>query len=211
MIGRLAEIVLGGKVKKATKYFSPTAVLKATRHGRTNTVVVTMGKPNYQERAFIKKAKAAKEPFPIKKIQMKLFAIPILIGLLTGIGISQPFPLPSDAPSQMIVQSYAKAVALWDFTRLGKPAPLGFRLYCGEFNQQSPDKLWNFYDYMEQVPDPAARSWLLLSLITSLMKDYSPSIHVRCIVVSYNSTGECTDSLKGVPACPVNVRFQVPH
>ena len=64
--------------KKATKYFSANEVIKATYHGkryaraRAHHVVVTVGKPNYAERAFIKKAIRAGEPFPIRKIQIHI-------------------------------------------------------------------------------------------------------------------------------------------
>jgi hypothetical protein len=63
---------------KATKYISKTETLKATRkrykkgvYHRTVDIVFTLGKPNYQEREFIKKALKAGEPFPVKKIQVK--------------------------------------------------------------------------------------------------------------------------------------------
>jgi hypothetical protein len=35
--------------------------------------VFTIGKPNYEEREFIKKCKKAGEPFPVKKIQVKFY------------------------------------------------------------------------------------------------------------------------------------------
>mgnify|MGYP000252196558 CR=1 FL=1 len=72
----LAEILLEGGAKKATKYFSPTEVLKATKRGnykrsKTVEILFTVGKPNYSERLFIKACKKAGEPFPIKKVQIK--------------------------------------------------------------------------------------------------------------------------------------------
>ena len=76
-IGELAECVLQNKnVYRATKYFSPKLVAKATRRrkydGRSSRteVVLTFGTPNYAERGFIKKWR--KSDFPIKKIQVKL-------------------------------------------------------------------------------------------------------------------------------------------
>ena len=64
-------------VKKATYYHSDKEVAKATFHGKKDSrtlrkqFVVTVGQPNYAERKFIKKAKKAGEPFPIKKIQLQ--------------------------------------------------------------------------------------------------------------------------------------------
>lgn len=77
---KLAWFILKNKqVKKATKYFSETEVLKATYQGkkdgrdRTGTILFTFGRPNYQERKFIKLCKKAGEPFPVKSVQLKFF------------------------------------------------------------------------------------------------------------------------------------------
>lgn len=71
----LAEIILEGGAVKATKYFSPTEVIKATRrvYGKKkgNEILFTFGKPNYAERKFIRDCKKIGEPFPIKRIQIK--------------------------------------------------------------------------------------------------------------------------------------------
>jgi len=75
----LAECILVGGAYKATKYLSDKLTIKATRkryNGKyvrkeNADIVFTVGKPNYREREFIKKAKIASEPFPIKKIQVK--------------------------------------------------------------------------------------------------------------------------------------------
>lgn len=71
----------GNRVKKATKYLSPTLIVSATYVGKPNKrdvrhhINVHIGNPNYAERQFIKTCKKAKEPFPVKKIQLK-FARP---------------------------------------------------------------------------------------------------------------------------------------
>jgi hypothetical protein len=76
-INEIVKLASQPEVKKATYYHSDKEVAKVTFHGkkdsraRTKTFVVTIGRPNYEEREFIKKAKKAGEPFPIKKIQMK--------------------------------------------------------------------------------------------------------------------------------------------
>lgn len=65
---------------KATKYISPKEVLRVTRRrylrssksfGRHVELVINVGRPNYAEKEFIKKLMKAKEPFPVKKIQLK--------------------------------------------------------------------------------------------------------------------------------------------
>lgn len=73
----LAELILEGGARKATKYFSETQVVRATRKlyggkiSRGNTEIVFMvGRPNWQERQFIKQAKKAGDTFPIKKTQI---------------------------------------------------------------------------------------------------------------------------------------------
>jgi hypothetical protein len=77
-ISDLAEIILEGGAVKATKYFSDKLIVRATRRtyggkivkGNTE-IVLTIGKPNYEEREFIKKCKRTGDPFPVKKIQIK--------------------------------------------------------------------------------------------------------------------------------------------
>jgi hypothetical protein len=64
-------------LRRATKYLSPTLTVKATRRlrGYKNTwrhdFAVTVGRPNYSECWFIKKCVQAREPFPVKKVQLK--------------------------------------------------------------------------------------------------------------------------------------------
>ena len=68
------------QVYQATKYLSPTLVVKATRRRfggkllrrqRQETLLVTIGQPNWKERQFIKQCVKAKEPFPVKRIQVR--------------------------------------------------------------------------------------------------------------------------------------------
>ena len=78
----LIHALVATNAHTATKYHSEKLVSKATRvlyrHGKTPRFsrrafefVLTMGKPNFAERAFIKKCKKAGETFPVKKIQLK--------------------------------------------------------------------------------------------------------------------------------------------
>ena len=62
----------------ATQYISPKFIFRATRkthkHQRKDSnveIYLTIGKPNYREREFIKLCIKAKESFPLKKVQLK--------------------------------------------------------------------------------------------------------------------------------------------
>lgn len=69
------------KVYFAAKYLSEKLVVRATRP-RTNGKVsargtnihasLVIGRPNFKQREFIKRCKKAGEPFPVKKVQIKL-------------------------------------------------------------------------------------------------------------------------------------------
>jgi hypothetical protein len=79
----VVSVVAGGKVVRATKYISPTLIVRATRTlyrkriARGNVeILVTVGRPNYLEREFIKACKKSGEPFPVKKVQLKLYNPP---------------------------------------------------------------------------------------------------------------------------------------
>lgn len=67
---------------RATEYVNPKLICRATRklYGKRMPdvrhnieITLTVGKPNYMERDFIKKCLKAGEPFPVKKIQLKLY------------------------------------------------------------------------------------------------------------------------------------------
>ena len=81
-VGDVVGMLLDTEAKKATKYVSPVFVVTATRKvygGKINKrdksvdIVLKIGKPNFAEREFIKLCKEAKEPFPVKRIQIKDF------------------------------------------------------------------------------------------------------------------------------------------
>jgi len=77
-VEQVVVAVLDG-YKQATKYVSDKQTIKATRRGKLRPlrlsgqveILVTIGRPNYAERRFIKDCKKAGEPFPIKRIQLK--------------------------------------------------------------------------------------------------------------------------------------------
>jgi hypothetical protein len=78
IIGTLVRAILAGGAIRATKYISEKQTIKATRkrykkgvvHSAID-IVITIGKPNYLERAFIKKFKQSGGSFPIKNPQIK--------------------------------------------------------------------------------------------------------------------------------------------
>lgn len=76
-VGRVVGILLQfPHYRRATLYVSPRRTVKATRQHRhdarmkAETFIVTIGVPNYPERAFIKAAKRAREPFPVQRVQL---------------------------------------------------------------------------------------------------------------------------------------------
>ncbi len=65
---------------QAAKYLSPKLVVRASRKlfggklasvNKDFEVILIVGKPNYDHRAFIKKCQKAGEPFPVKRVQLK--------------------------------------------------------------------------------------------------------------------------------------------
>jgi len=74
-VNKLVELVYFHNLKTAVKYIDENTVVKATMRDHSNVkhyeILVTIGRPNYAERAFIRMAKKAGEPFPIKKIHVK--------------------------------------------------------------------------------------------------------------------------------------------
>lgn len=75
-VDQCVEAVLHG-ASRATKYISKKLTVKATRIGKvdkrekSDNIRLTIGRPNYAERSFIKDLIVAKEPFPVKKVQLK--------------------------------------------------------------------------------------------------------------------------------------------
>lgn len=79
-IGQCVNDVLNGtNIRRATAYMSPTLTIKATaqrrpdRRSRTATILVTIGKPNFLERRFIRVCQKAGCCFPLKQIQWKFW------------------------------------------------------------------------------------------------------------------------------------------
>lgn len=79
-IGKVIVSLLATDAVLATKYLSKYQTIRAKRvcynrrvakGNKRIHVVVSLGRPNYTEREFIKKCQKAREPFPVKKIQLK--------------------------------------------------------------------------------------------------------------------------------------------
>ena len=77
-------IISNEQVLRATKYVSPKHIIRAVRKsyrfngrkprkGANLEIHITIGRPNYLEREFVKECQKVGEPFPVKKIQLKLY------------------------------------------------------------------------------------------------------------------------------------------
>jgi hypothetical protein len=79
VFSELAGSILVGGAYKATKYLNDKLTIKATKKrykgrvykGQAIDIVFTVGKPNYEEREFIKKFKKSGLVFPINNIYEK--------------------------------------------------------------------------------------------------------------------------------------------
>lgn len=78
-VGNVVRTLMYNDAYVATKYIDKDFIIRATRklhlrkidkRGKVE-IVLTIGKPNYLERDFIKQCKKAGESFPVKKIQLK--------------------------------------------------------------------------------------------------------------------------------------------
>lgn len=76
-ITKVVEVLINdNSLRRAVKYVSPKEIIRGTRgkffrKGDNIEIILTIGKPNYLEREFIKDCIKAKEPFPVKKIQLQ--------------------------------------------------------------------------------------------------------------------------------------------
>lgn len=73
----LVAQVAYGPYRSATKFMAPDFIVRVTRQFKPSrregkaTLVLTIGKPNYSERQFIKQAVKAGEPFPVKRYRLR--------------------------------------------------------------------------------------------------------------------------------------------
>lgn len=72
----IEHLLFNPKMRKATRYLDDDTVVKATRQrkhdgrSRQSTFLVTVGRPNYAERQFIKECKQVGVPIPLRKVQL---------------------------------------------------------------------------------------------------------------------------------------------
>lgn len=80
VLEKLVEALVDNKAARATFYASDKLVINLTRrlfHKKLPNInsnleaMLVIGRPNYEQREFIKQCKKAGEPFPVKKIQLK--------------------------------------------------------------------------------------------------------------------------------------------
>lgn len=80
MYQQVINAVIVNNARRATKFVSEKEVIRAVRPcykgklpRRTANleIVLTHGRPNYEERQFIRRCKKVGEPFPVRKIQLR--------------------------------------------------------------------------------------------------------------------------------------------
>ena len=80
-VAKIVEGVVNYNAWKAAIYLSDTLVVRVSQkiyRGRLPAknqsveLILVIGRPNYEQREFIKQCKKAGEPFPVKRIQFKL-------------------------------------------------------------------------------------------------------------------------------------------
>ena len=78
-IGRVCAVILGTDARRATVYVAPDYTVKITarhkprRHEKRREFVLTIGRPNFAERKFIRACIKVGESFPVKRVQVKFF------------------------------------------------------------------------------------------------------------------------------------------
>lgn len=78
-VSQVVSALVSTGAHRAVKIVSPSFVVRATRKLVQGKVprrgnieaVLTIGRPNYRERKFIKLCQKAGEPFPVRKVQVK--------------------------------------------------------------------------------------------------------------------------------------------
>lgn len=78
MYDQIIKLLIEQKAVKATKFISHNSIIRVvrTRYGKKFSpgniqLTITVGKPNYLERDFIKLCKKSNESFPVKNVQLK--------------------------------------------------------------------------------------------------------------------------------------------
>ena len=110
-------------------------------------------------------------------------------------------------PDDYFQADYMSAQIVWAWSK-GTGGPVtGFHIYCRDFSDTDVD--YSYFPIMQDVPSATARQYLIGPVIDQLRSFYSKNlIHAVCRVESYNTIGEASDPLVGVPKPAVNVRWQ---
>jgi hypothetical protein len=72
------------RLRRVVKYESPSMVVMLTRQrkhdgrDRSRTYLLTVGAPNYKQRAFVAACKKSGEPFPVGRVQFEAWPQPRL-------------------------------------------------------------------------------------------------------------------------------------
>ena len=78
-LSKAVESLLEVGARSATVVQHPKLTVTATRRHRPNrrapytTILLTIGRPNFRWRKFIKDCQKAGEPFPVKKVQLTFY------------------------------------------------------------------------------------------------------------------------------------------
>ena len=78
-ITKAVEALLETDARKATVYLDEDTIVRATRQFRRNdrarsqSYILTLGKPAFADRRFIRLCKQAGEPLPVRKVQLKFW------------------------------------------------------------------------------------------------------------------------------------------
>ena len=76
-VAECLRALIDSKSRQAAKFLSESLVVKATHRRKPKardlgtSVVVTFGRPNYRERDFLRMCRKAKEPIPLKRVQLR--------------------------------------------------------------------------------------------------------------------------------------------
>lgn len=80
-VGKALEALFTTDAMSAVNYLAKDMIIRATWQGKQRrgslreTIILTIGQPNYRERKFIKLCKRAKEKFPVRKIQLRPYPV----------------------------------------------------------------------------------------------------------------------------------------
>ena len=141
----------------------------------------------------------------------------LLIGIIAFILLWATYSFPQGYPNE-IRGDYLKTVMAWNWSKGTKPDAQGFRIYCGDVDNVDGG-MWFATEFVT-IPDKTARNYLIGSLISETLTAYGKSttaadgvqttlLQIKCRVVAYNTAGESSDAVVGVPAEPTNTRFQI--